>query len=184
MNKKLILIILVVVITGLYFYTKDNKIRTTPPLTPTPTVTQTPGVLGVQTKTTDCKITGPLPDKDCTPGAIFDTVTKDQICVPGYSQTVRNVPDSEKNTVYREYDILSHKTGEYEVDHFISLELGGSNDISNLWPEAANPTPGFHEKDKVENYLHQQVCKGLMTLTEAQQEISTDWLGVYQQMGW
>ena len=136
MNKKLILIILVVVITGLYFYTKDNKTQTISPSTPTPMVTQTPGVLGVQTKTTDCKISGPLPDKDCTPGAIFKEVTKDQICVPGYSQTVRNVPDSEKKAVYREYGILSHTTGEYEVDHFISLELGGSNDISNLWPEA------------------------------------------------
>ena len=33
----------------------------------------------------------------------------------------------------------------------MSLELGGSNDIKNLWPEAALPTPGFHEKDAVED---------------------------------
>jgi hypothetical protein len=62
----------------------------------------------------------------------------------------------------------------------ISLELGGSNDISNLWPEAADPTPGFHQKDQVENYLHKQVCEGKLSLKQAQQEIATDWLRVYE----
>jgi hypothetical protein len=64
----------------------------------------------------------------------------------------------------------------------ISLELGGSNDIANLWPEAASPTPGFHQKDQVENYLHDQVCAGKISLSEAQEEIATNWLTVYQQM--
>jgi hypothetical protein len=136
-------------------------------------------VLGVQTKSSGCSVNGPSPDKDCTPGAVFVGVTKDQICQSGYSKSVRNVPESEKNAVYREYGVLSHQTGEYEVDHLISLELGGSNDISNLWPEAANPTPGFHEKDKVENYLHEQVCSGNISLEQAQSEIGNDWLSVY-----
>jgi len=61
----------------------------------------------------------------------------------------------------------------------VSLELGGSNDIANLWPEAAVPKPGFHEKDKVENYLHNQVCNGSITLKQAQIEIATNWLNVY-----
>ena len=109
-------------------------------------------------------------------------MTKADICVPGYSSKVRNVPDSEKNQVYAEYNIASHTAGEYEVDHLISLELGGSNDIANLWPEPAEPRPGFHEKDKVENYLHDQVCSGAMTLSDAQAIISTNWLEVYQRM--
>jgi hypothetical protein len=61
--------------------------------------------------------------------------------------------------------------------------LGGSNDITNLWPEAASPTPGFHPKDKVENYLHEQVCKGAMSLGQAQSLITTNWLAVYTSMG-
>ncbi len=65
----------------------------------------------------------------------------------------------------------------------MSLELGGSNDISNLWPEPANPQPGFHEKDKIENYLHAQVCSGAISLQEAQREIATNWYAVYQRMG-
>jgi hypothetical protein len=95
---------------------------------------------------------------------------------------VRDVPASEKDAVYAEYGITSHTAGQYEVDHFVSLELGGSNDISNLFPEAASPTPGFHQKDLVENYLHDQVCKGTLTLTDAQLEIATNWLAVYASM--
>jgi len=92
------------------------------------------------------------------------------------------VPESEKKQVYAEYGILSHTTGQYEVDHHVSLELGGSNAIANLWPEAASPKPGFHEKDKVENYLHNQVCSGAITLKQAQIEIATNWLAVYNKM--
>jgi len=53
--------------------------------------------------------------------------------------------------VYGEYGIATHRPYQYEVDHLISLELGGSNAIANLWPEAALPKPGFHQKDAVEN---------------------------------
>jgi hypothetical protein len=133
-------------------------------------------LLGVQTKTSGCVISGALPDKSCTPGAIFATATKDKICISGYSSSVRNVSESTKGAVYREYGITSHTSGQYEVDHLISLELGGSNDISNLWPEPASPVPGFHEKDKVENELHSKVCNGTMSLTTAQIGIASNWL--------
>jgi hypothetical protein len=68
--------------------------------------------------------------------------------------------------------------GADEVDHFIPLELGGSNDITNLWPEPYS-APGAHEKDHVENYLHEQVCNGSMALGDAQQMIANDWYAVY-----
>lgn len=132
-----------------------------------------------QTKITSCVAVGGIEDKACTPGAVITSATKAQICKPGYSSSVRNVPESEKNQVYAEYGIATHMTGQYEVDHLISLELGGSNDIANLWPELADPTPGFHQKDQVENYLHKQVCDGKLSLKQAQQEIATDWLQVY-----
>jgi hypothetical protein len=136
---------------------------------------------GVQLKTSGCRASGGLQDSACTPGAIFSSATVSQICQSGYSSSVRNVPTSEKTQVYLEYGIRGHQTGEYEVDHLISLELGGSNDISNLWPEAASPKPGFHEKDQVENWLHDQVCSKAISLAEAQREIATNWLTVYQQ---
>jgi|SRR5579859_3569762 len=137
---------------------------------------------GAQTKTSGCMAHGGLPDSACTPGAIFPNATQQQICVSGYTRTVRNVPFSEKDQVYAEYGIFHHSSGQYEVDHLVPLELGGSNDISNLWPEAADPTPGYHQKDKVENYLHDQVCSGAVALQDAQKEIATNWLAVYNRM--
>jgi hypothetical protein len=137
---------------------------------------------GVQTKTSGCQVHDSLPDSACTPGAIFASATTDQICQSGYASSVRNVPTSEKDQAYAEYGITSHAAGQYEVDHLVSLELGGSNDIANLWPEAAQPTPGFHQKDQVENYLHDQVCAGSLSLHDAQVEIATNWLDVYHQM--
>jgi len=150
----------------------------------TETTTRTTGThqFGVQTKTSGCVASGGLPDSACTPGAIFPDATKDKICQSGYATSVRNVPTSEKDAVYAEYGIASHSPGQYEVDHLVSLELGGSNDISNLWPELASPTPGFHQKDQVENYLHDQVCSGAIPLATAQQEIATNWLAVYNSM--
>jgi len=181
------LTIIVVIILFIYYALTSNNSASTPstpqPLTPTVPQSVTPGSsgsIGQRTKTTGCVSVNAMPDSACTPGAIFPDATKDKICVPGYSSKVRNVPDSVKNNAYAEYGVVSHTTGQYEVDHLISLELGGSNDIANLWPEPADPRPGFHEKDKVENYLHDQVCSGNMSLQDAQSKIANDWFSVYQ----
>ena len=156
----------------------------TPTTTPTASNSTTGGEphWGVQTKTSGCVAHAGLPDSACTPGDLLATGTKSAICQSGYAGSVRNVPTSEKDQVYAEYGITHHSPGQYEVDHLVSLELGGSNDISNLWPELASPQPGFHEKDKVENYLHSQVCSGAIALKEAQIEIATNWLAVYDRM--
>jgi hypothetical protein len=34
-----------------------------------------------------------------------------------------------KPGVYEEYGVKSHGSGDYEVDHLVPLELGGSNSI-------------------------------------------------------
>ncbi len=154
----------------------------TPEPAPAPPPTSVSGdpISGQRTKTAGCVPSNGLPDAACTPGAIFPEATKDQVCTPGYSSEVRNVPASVKDEVYAEYGITSHEPGQYEVDHLVPLELGGSNDIANLWPEPADPRPGFHEKDKVENYLHDQVCSGALSLQETQSQIAANWLAVYQ----
>jgi hypothetical protein len=102
--------------------------------------------------------------------------------VSGYSSSVRNVPTSGKDQVYSEYGVRSHSPGQYEVDHLISLELGGSHDIANLWPEPDDPRPGFHEKDQVENQLHDQVCSGAFPLSVAQVGIAQNWMQFYGQV--
>lgn len=102
------------------------------------------------------------------------------ICKSGYTKTVRDVPLSEKEEVFAEYGIPYSLHSNYEVDHLISLELGGSNSISNLWPENSIMENGSLVKDKFENYLHEQVCSGKMPIAEAQKEISVNWLQYYQ----
>src|SRR5215475_10142586 len=94
-----------------------------------------------------------LPDPAKTPGDIL-AVTKADICVPGNSKKVRDVPESVKRQVYASYGITSHQPHEYEVDHLISLELGGSNSIKNLWPQSYKTQPyNATVKDKLENKL-------------------------------
>jgi hypothetical protein len=118
------------------------------------------------------------PNPALTPGAIVDDVTADQVCTLGYTKTVRNVTATERALVYAEYD-LTFVPGAAEVDHFVPLELGGSNDISNLWPQPYQPSPGAREKDRVENYLHDQVCSGAIALADAQVAIESDWYAVF-----
>lgn len=76
----------------------------------------------------------PHPDPRLTPGVALPDVTAADVCQPGYASSVCNVSSSEKTSVYRRcrYGIQHHHRGEYEVDHLISLELGGSNDLRNL----------------------------------------------------
>jgi hypothetical protein len=62
----------------------------------------------------------------------------------------------------------------------VPLEAGGSNQIANLFPQAASPTPGFHEKDRLENALSGLVCRRRISLRFAQRLIATDWLHARQ----
>ncbi len=136
---------------------------------------------GLTTRTAGCTARGGLPDAACTPGAALRGVRAADVCRPGYASSVRNVPVSVKRIVFAAYGVSGPNLGKrYEIDHLISLELGGSNAVSNLWPEAARPKPGFREKDRVENLLHREVCAGTISLSRAQLLIRHKWLDVFQ----
>lgn len=120
-----------------------------------------------------------VPDPAKTPG---DVLTTDPaiICQSGYTQTVRNVPQSLKEAIYRSYGITSRQPGEYEIDHLISLELGGSNSVRNLWPQSYRTQPlNARVKDTLENKLHDLACSGRITFLEAQQAIAHNWEAAY-----
>ena len=121
----------------------------------------------------------PLNDPRVTPGSTF-VVSTATVCRSGYASSVRDVPQSEKNLVYAEYGILHHATNQYEIDHLISLELGGNNAVSNLWPEPNDHPRGYlNSKDILENRLHALVCARTLTLRSAQRQIATDWVVAY-----
>ncbi|MCL5733302.1 MAG: HNH endonuclease [Patescibacteria group bacterium] len=142
-----------------------------------------PKAIDSRAKSADCNYNGALPDHACTPGEVFQNATTGQICVSGYSQTVRNVPTKLRKSVFAEYGWpYPQPYGAFEVDHLIPLALGGSNDIANLFPQPAKPEPGFREKDVVENYLHEEVCAGNVSLDNAQGAIADNWLAIYSNL--
>ena len=127
-----------------------------------------------------------MPDPTLTPGAVRPGVTAEQLCDPQFhTGAIRNVPESEKRQVYAEYGMVPHEGAcapdGCEVDHLVSLEIGGSNDIKNLWPEPYAPAPNARQKDCLENRLHKLVCTGAIPLAQAQHEIATDWYAAYRQ---
>ncbi len=124
-----------------------------------------------------------LPDDSVTPGVIR-TTDQSEICSPKFrTAPFRLTTTAMKNEVYKEYGVTRNKgicKGGCEVDHRVPLELGGKDDIGNLWPQPSQPAPGFHEKDKLENALKKAVCKDkTMTLAEAQKQLMGDWYQAY-----
>jgi len=129
-----------------------------------------------------------LPDPHETPGMPDLALTKEKLCDPAFrTGTVRNVPRSEKVKACLAYGVTTECPGKgYELDHLISIELGGSNDIKNLWPQPidAGGVIGFHTKDVVENRAHRAVCAGEVELWDAQESIARDWYAFGLKHGW
>ncbi len=115
-----------------------------------------------------------LPDPAITPGATIPGITAVRLCRPGYA--------AGKRRVYREYGARPRPGVCCEVDHLVSLELGGSNALANLWPQPYMPPPGAHEKDLLEDYLHREVCAGMLPLGVAQAELRQDWVRYWRAM--
>jgi hypothetical protein len=140
-------------------------------------------LLHKRTRTSRCAL-GSRPDARCSPGAYYSGLTTAVICSASFrTSSVRNVPDSEKHAVEVGYGLAPKGYGSsLETDHIVSLELGGSNDIANLFPEQAafaNHSPGFHVKDALENRIHDMVCAGQLSLRSAQQQIAANWQALY-----
>lgn len=114
---------------------------------------------------------GTLPDRSCTPGQVDTSITVREVCNGDAAGRPRRVSDAMKDQVIRAYgyDPASFRG---EVDHLVSRQLGGTDTVSNLWPE---PGPVPNPKDAVENRLRREVCAGTLSLTDAQTAIARDW---------
>lgn len=127
-----------------------------------------------------------LPDAKLTPGAIRE-VSITELCTTS-TKLVRHTSQAVKNKVYYKYNQkpvndpvctgVHHSC--FEIDHLISLELGGADTQENLWPQLYDGPWNAHDKDKLENELHRRVCKQGLSLTTAQQCISTNWIECYK----
>jgi hypothetical protein len=137
-------------------------------------------LLAKRTKTSGC-VLGPNPDRRCSPGGYYSKLTEAVICAPGFrTSAIRKVSTATRHDVEAEYGLAPRSYGStLEIDHIVSLELGGSNDIANLYPEQANAQPGYHVKDKLENKLHDMVCDGQIKLRAVQQQIAANWQALH-----
>jgi hypothetical protein len=116
-----------------------------------------------------------LPSKLQTPGwgnrAVTQATINSTICVVGWTATIRppSTYTGYLKTAQLAYFGLPGTNADYEEDHFIPLELGGSAfDTRNLWPES---WVGANISDPLENQLRQKVCAGQLTLAQARAQI-------------
>lgn len=138
-----------------------------------------------------------LPIHDQTPGAINSAATQENlsstVCKPGWASSVR--PPSAYTSALKvaqifEYGYADKNPTHYQEDHLVPLELGGApRDPRNLWPQpntillADGTTIGSDEKDDLEDELHDQVCAGTLTLSDAQRAIAGDWIAAWEAAG-
>jgi hypothetical protein len=140
-----------------------------------------PVLLAKRTKTSGCLL-GVDPDRRCSPGAYASKLTQKVVCSKGFrTGDYRDVSVATKHAVEAAYGMKPKSYGRsLEIDHIISLELGGSNAVANLFPEKRSPPPGYRVKDQLENKLHDLVCEAhTMTLRQAQRAIARNWRATY-----
>ena len=99
-------------------------------------------------------------------------VTVEALCTPGYAKRHRKVPRNMRDRIYHKFGLQRGQRRGWVIDHRIPLELGGTNDIANLYPQ---PKAEAHQKDLEENELHMQVCFKQITLAASRAKILQDW---------
>lgn len=124
-----------------------------------------------------------LPRHELTPGVARADLTVDQICTTKWGHDARAVTASMKRQVFEAYGFPKLNEDERcpcEIDHLISRELGGADDVKNLWPQSYSGDWNARMKDRLENRLHKEVCEGRLPLEDAQRGIADDWIALYQ----
>lgn len=110
-----------------------------------------------------------LPNRKLTPGKIAER-DKDR---GGVSLKM-------EQKVFARYRLPWSRRAEFKIDHLIPLELGGADTIDNLWPQSLRAKPyGPDRKELLAELLVTRVRAGQMTLAQAQEEISRDWIDAF-----
>jgi hypothetical protein len=112
-------------------------------------------------------IAGHYADRTCTPGDVLTTSRAD-VCTRGWATRHRHVTSAQRHRIFAAYGIPYAERRAYELDHLVSLELGGSNADTNLFPQ---PHPYSYWKDHVENHAHTDICSGRKTVAQVQRWI-------------
>jgi hypothetical protein len=130
-----------------------------------------------------------IPDLNITPGSIRVGLTKAKICSIKWGKDARHVTPAMKRQVFQRYGYMGNNDPKCvpagkrrcEIDHLISRELGGADEVVNLWPQAYGTSPwNAVVKDKLENRLHKEMCAGNISLKVAQDMLVHDWRKAYK----
>ena len=134
-------------------------------------------------------IGGDVPDPVKTPGSVRAGLTKTKICSIKWGMDERHVTEAMKREVFEMYGFTGNDdpkcvpAGERrcEIDHLISRELGGADEVVNLWPQAYGTSPwNAVLKDKLENRLNKEMCAGHISLKQARDMLAKDWRAAYR----
>lgn len=121
-----------------------------------------------------------LPDRMLTPGSTR-AVKLGDLCARRHADAHPAVDVSTLQTVFRKYGLPVSTSNTYELDYLITPELGGADDVRNLWPEPyASTAWNAHVKDDLEDRLHEMVCEGKIDLSTAQNDIASNWIVAYE----
>ena len=107
------------------------------------------------------------PDLSITPGALCSTPTEYRY-PERIAYCARDVSGWQKELAFINYRklgySLSGERSEYKVDHFIPLCVGGSNEMSNLWPQ-------YYTVSEKTDLLEQLACEVLVKGKISQRDV-------------
>jgi len=128
------------------------------------------------------------PENTRTPGVVNAKVTQDNIqqtiCRPSWVKS--NLPPARylsrlKASQLKEWKYQDRKPANYAEDHRIPIEVGGHpRDAGNLWPQPQTIAWNAAAKNKLEHYVHGEVCAGRMKLEDARSVFQRDWVDVFK----
>jgi len=105
-------------------------------------------------------------------GDLCDTADKD---FDGFRYDAK-IPHCRRNVSHETKREVAHSFGifdsyeKYEIDHYIPLSIGGSNELENLWPL---PVPVARAKSELEGKIHQEVVQGELSQEDAIERVKS-----------
>jgi len=110
-----------------------------------------------------------LPNPKLTPGKIARR-----------DQDQHGVSVAMEQKVFKRYRIPWTRRAEFKIDHLIPVELGGADNVENLWPQNLRVKPyGAERKELLTRCLLLRIAEGRMTLAQAQTAMQEDWIDAF-----
>jgi hypothetical protein len=119
-----------------------------------------------------------LPNAALPPGDVT-TADANVTCAQPTHGVEQGIPPAERTAIYDEYHLTAAaKQRKHVLDYLVPADLGGTRAQANLWPAALRGT-GFYEKVQTDHVMRDLVCRGAITLVQAQHDLEKDWYSAW-----